>query len=268
MFGDWLETEAYVNATGHLLNFPTNDSQWVGGKYNNALDYDGVDDTVHIDDIYIPTKAFTISLWINPDNNLDSASPREDFLYWHVQARPHLTFNKSGNGEIGMWPRLSSDFDDPQTTTASWTAGNWYHIAATFDSVAEISRIFRNGSEEHSVAHPSGDEHNAVYAAHLGSTTTNSNNFDGQIDDFRIYDYALLGAEVTDLYDGIDPAVGPLFWFKLDETSGDTAYESVGTIVYVPLPNPEADLVTDGFIGFDDFAMLAEHYLEYQPFGL
>ncbi|MCH7591916.1 MAG: hypothetical protein IH989_03925, partial [Planctomycetes bacterium] len=31
---------------GTLMNFPVDDSQWVAGRLNNALNFDGVDDYV------------------------------------------------------------------------------------------------------------------------------------------------------------------------------------------------------------------------------
>ena len=78
--------------------------QWVAGYDGDALDFDGNDDHVYSSDISLPTSAFTIAFWFNSETALNAGSPREDFIYWELVSRPHMSFNKSGNGEIGLWP--------------------------------------------------------------------------------------------------------------------------------------------------------------------
>jgi hypothetical protein len=176
--------------------------QWVVGYDGDALDFDGNDDHVYSADVNIPTSAFTIAFWINPETNLNSSSSREDFIYWETIARPHMTFNRSGSGEIGLWPNIDGDFDGPLTMTTSWSAGTWYHIAGTFDGTN--FRIHVNGNTEGSVSHPG--EHAATTGLFIGCTSSNATNFNGMIDDVRIYDYALSDDEIKEAMRG-DPLV-------------------------------------------------------------
>ena len=176
------------------------DPQWVAGYDGDALDLDGNDDHVLSSVISLPTSAFTIAFWFNSATALNAGSPRADFIYWQSVSRPHMSFNKSGNGEIGLWPNIGGDFDGPETMTTSWSAGAWYHIAGTFDGTN--FRIHVNGNTERSVSHPG--EHNATTGLFIGCTSSNATNFNGMIDDVRIYNYALSDAEIKQAMRG-DP---------------------------------------------------------------
>jgi len=176
------------------------DPQWVAGYDGDALDFDGNDDHVFSSVISLPASAFTIAFWFNSETALNAGSPREDFIYWQSVSRPHMSFNKNGNGEIGLWPNIGGDFDGPLTTTSSWSAGAWYHIAGTFDGTN--FRIHVNGDTESTVNHPGVNE--ATTGLFIGCTSSNATNFNGMIDDVRIYDYALSDAEIKEAMRG-DP---------------------------------------------------------------
>ena len=164
------------------------DPEWVAGYDGDALDLDGAGDNVYADSVQLSTNAFSVALWFNSASALDSSSTREDFLYWQVgNGRPHLTFNRSGTGEIGLWPNVGGDFDGPLTATPSWTAGTWYHITGTFDGAS--FKIYVNGNLENAVNHPG--THADASGLLIGCRTNQRNYFDGKIDDVRLYDKAL-----------------------------------------------------------------------------
>ena len=186
------------NNHGTIMGNP----QWVAGYDGGALDFDGNGDYVFSSDVSLPTSAFTIAFWFNSETGLDSSSAREDFIYWQSVSRPHMTFNRSGNGEIGLWPNIDGDFDGPETMTSSWAAGTWYHIAGTFDGTN--FRIHVNGTTERSVTHPG--ENAATTGLFIGCRSSLANNFNGMIDDVRIYNYALSDDEIKEAMRG-DPLV-------------------------------------------------------------
>jgi hypothetical protein len=261
MTQDWLLNDYNVTGDANLINFPSDNSQWVAGKKNNALNFDGINDHVYAQTIYLPRSAFSVAMWINPRIDLGPTTRRMDLIYWGVGNRPHLTFNKTEgtDGAIALWPNTGAgDFDGPQTITTSWTANTWHHIAATFDGID--FKIYVNGVLEGTVNHPG--THSAASGPRIGSNNAGANNFDGRIDDFRVYNYALSSGNVLSLFSSAEPPVGPLFWFKFDETSGNTADESVGTLIYVPLPRPEVDLYGDGIVNFNDYAVLVTRWLD------
>ena len=178
------------------------DPQWVIGYDGDGLDLDGLGDNLNVDSVGLSTNAFTLALWFNPGSNLGSNSPRQDFLYWQAGNRPHLTFNRSGTGEIGLWPSIGTDFDGPVTATQSWAADTWYHIAGTFDGTS--FKIYVNGNMEGVVNHPG--THNDASGLLIGCRTNQRDYFVGKIDDVRLYDIALTQDQVKETMRG-DPAL-------------------------------------------------------------
>ncbi|UCG60007.1 MAG: LamG domain-containing protein [Phycisphaerales bacterium] len=210
--------------------------QPVDGYHAGALALDGSNDNIFVETISAPTTAFTLALWFNSDVDLDASSSRRDFMYWLAPARPHFTFNRSGNGEIAIWPAIGGDFDGPETATSSWAAGTWYHIAATFDGTT--FKVYVNAQEDASLVHPG--EHDAADSLFIGSNRSNGNFFGGMIDDVRIYDVALSDVELQQVMRGDpklawapSPANGsapdiegaiPLSWSPGDEAAQHDVY--------------------------------------------
>ena len=125
------------------------------------------------------------------------------------------------------------------STTSSWTENTWYHVAGTFDG--EILRIFVNGQLQDQVT-------NAVpfSLASNGKSLLLGSNYGteyeggpeghlmGNIDDMRIYNRGLSPNEVQYLYNW-GPA--PIGYWKLDEGSGTTTYDSSGNGLVGTLTN-------------------------------
>jgi hypothetical protein len=176
--------------------------QWVQGKINGALEFDGTGDNINAASVQLSPNAFTLTLWFNSNSALGASSTREDLLYWQVgNGRPHITFNRSGTGEIGLWPNIGGDFNGPVTTTRSWAAGTWYHITGTFDGTS--FKIYVNGTLENVVDHPG--THSAASGLLIGCRTNQRNYFRGKIDDVRLYNRALTQEEIQRVMIGIPP---------------------------------------------------------------
>jgi len=169
------------------------DPEWVPGRVGDALELDGFGDNLYAESAELPTAAFTLALWFNPAEALDAGSSRQDLLYWQQgNGRPHLTFNRSDTGEIGLWPNVGGDFDGPLTTTRSWVANTWYHITGTFDGTS--FKIYVDGNLEGTVSHPG--THEDASSLLMGCRTNQRNYFTGKIDDVRLYGKALNEQEI------------------------------------------------------------------------
>ena len=192
------------------------DPQWTAGYDGGALELDGAGDNVYAASAQVPTAAFTVALWFNPAGTLGASTTRQDLLYWQVgNGRPHLTFNRSGNGEIGLWPNIDGDFDGPVTTTRSWAANTWHHVAATFDGTS--FRIYVNGTLENTVVHQG--THADASGLLIGCRTTQRNYFTGMIDDVRLYSKALSEQEIGQAMRG-----DPLVAWNSKPANGSTPY--------------------------------------------
>ena len=134
----------------------------------------------------------------------------------------------------------SSNFTDDACyvmTTGSYNDGQWHHVAAiattnTSNNAGNNVVFYIDGnpaaateSDTRSAYGYKSSITNWSIGARDGATRTF---FDGSIDDVRIYNYGISDAEVAALY-GQAPQSGLVGHWKLDEISGNVAYDSAGT---------------------------------------
>lgn len=260
---------------GQLVNYAGDDSQWISGKINGALKFDGVSDQK----VLIPALAVqefhdkTIAMWIRADANdvnltnnahlFFAYAPDEDYVDdgylarlfisdtgWISAACEHYTkrvYDASGPIEIGT--------------------GRWYHVALVLRDTSDTHlnmELYIDGTLQAQLGDiRQGPDLNTGVAVG-GRGDNDATPFLGAMDDFMIYDYPLSAAEISALANQSGyPAGGPKLWYKFDETSGFIANDSgVSGVVYNPLSVPEADTNNDGEIDFADFASVAETWLE------
>lgn len=82
------------------------------------------------------------------------------------------------------------------------SAGQWYHFAAVFDSVADVQYVYVNGALAASASNTLSTISNTTPFNNnrIGNDSDTGEEFDGRIDDIRVYNRALTAAEVTALY--------------------------------------------------------------------
>ncbi|MBF0110630.1 MAG: DUF4347 domain-containing protein, partial [Magnetococcales bacterium] len=196
--------------------------------------YDGNNDYIRNTTFSFPTSAFTIEMWWKPATNLTSASTRQDLLYsGTATGRPHITFNKNGGGEIGIFTKIGGpSYDTAVTTTTSWTAGQWYHLAFTFDG--GNTRVYVNGQLERQVAQPG--VHDAQTGFYLGARSNLTYDMSGSLSDLRIWSTARSQGEIDDNMSRVltGSEAGLSGYWPMNEGSGasvnDDAGSSDGTI--------------------------------------
>jgi hypothetical protein len=177
---------------GSLGNTATS-SAWVAGKHSSAIDFDGEDDYVDCGsgsslDI---TDAITIEAWVkyNSTNSThqeilcqdDSTNRNFEFLITDAD-KPMLSVYKSGSPINGY-------------DSTALTDGVWYHLVGIFDGTQVM--LYKNGvlgDNVNNVAAPiDSDPVNTSIGQRI---TVNDRNFNGTIDDVRIYDYARTPAQI------------------------------------------------------------------------
>jgi len=119
---------------------------WVSGISGMALYFDGVDDNVMVPDsssLHI-TDPLTIDFWFKPDNNIYAGFPEAYLLVgkWHGigdQARTGFLVNLNvnshpGDGKMRFWLGFGNwEMNILASVKDTWSAGEWYHIVATYD---------------------------------------------------------------------------------------------------------------------------------------
>ncbi len=233
---------------GTLANGPA----WSPGVLDGGLEYDGVDDAIVVphDDTLSLTEAMTFTAWVRSDAFgvsgpydlvVSKGSVATSYAYYFGALGDEIIFGFSAAGSY-------REFVTPDLNLAT---GTWHHIAATFDNATNRVQLFHNGIRVFAAAttyEPSATTHD-IY---IGSSEDGAD-WDGVLDDVRIYDRALADAEIAELA----KLPGPVVHWRLDETSGTTAVDAEGnhdgTLTNGPTWTPA--LINGGleFDGSNDF---------------
>ncbi len=191
-FDDCTGRDSSTNGcTGVLQNGPA----CVPGKCGSALQFDGVNDYVEIPSACTTVGGqMSLAFWFKPSQLLDASSGRKDlakkFLsYWMLLNFP------SADGKLAFV--FNSGAPVVKSTTATWLANTWYHIAATYDGAQ--MKIYVNGVLEGTTATTTAPVINSN-PLQLGGNTDQGFYYPGALDEARLYNRALTLAEVSALH--------------------------------------------------------------------
>ncbi len=197
-------------------------TEWVTGVLDGGLRLNSSADRVEVphDEALSFTNALTVSAWINKagmfgyDGAVVKATTGSDVNYFlgTWESNPVFGFSTSSDNWQGYY-----------ATGTTLLAGEWYHLAASYDNEADSVRIYVDGSLAQS------------FTSTLEPVTNTGNVFLGRsaigehwpglLDDVRIYPRALSDQEIADL---AVPGGGAIAHWQLDDGSGTTAIDSVG----------------------------------------
>ena len=162
------------------------------GKYNSSLNFDGVDDYVDniSDSSYrFSSGDFTLSSWIKQTSGLtiigkgaDCSASGSEYV-WQV--------NGSGFYFRGAW-RTSS--------ALNISTGTWINQTIVFTDSDDVIKIYNNGVLAGTITGVTGTYATSTGYLRIAKQQTCGNYFNGQIDDVRIFNYALTGTQVKTLF--------------------------------------------------------------------
>jgi len=196
---------------------------YVVGKFEQALEFDGTDDFVNLPYTSDPT-VYTISAWVQPAQTSPASivvrtSDAGPTTHWSHQLR----IQSSGVFEHYAW-------DGSERTVLGTTvikAGTWYSVVLVATNNGDV-RLYVNGQEE-GTATTIGTLWADGDRFLVGSNSGHAMGwFEGLVDDLRIYDNVLSAAEIAKLASrpeafGPDPSNGSLHqdtWVNLSWTPG------------------------------------------------
>jgi len=174
------------------------------GKINESLNFDGSDDYVDCgDDSNIDLSefsAYSISAWAKldakgSDRVITSKGDANTGLIWYDIVDDDWKAHASG--AYAMWQKESP------------VIGKWYHIVNVWDG-NEFS-IWVNGTKGDntgSISNLNDSTADPLLIGTRGSVTSPNSLFDGQIDDVRIYNYALTESQVQSVYNNGSIQIG------------------------------------------------------------
>jgi len=166
----------------------------VTGKTDLAHDFDGSDDDVSIPDSTSirPNQNYSVSLWFKPTTVSGT--------YTHLVAKKGASIISYGIW-ISNTNKLYFEVNDGSVHglvgTTTITAGNWHYAVATYDGTD--LKIYLNGSLESSTTSAGININYNTNSLFIGSGAFNAN-FNGIIDDVRIYNYPLTLTEIQLIY--------------------------------------------------------------------
>ncbi len=159
-----------------------------GGKYGNALSFDGTSSRVTINDspLLHLTTAMTVEAWINPAIFLNSWN---DVIYRGNDNYYLLVYNGGPVAGLTTSTGINSNAFGPSVLPLN----TWTHIAQTFDG--STVTVFVNGVPVATSA-ITGTIQDTTNPLEIGSDHIYGQYFQGLIDDVRIYNIALTQSQI------------------------------------------------------------------------
>jgi hypothetical protein len=199
---DSIEDGTAEDIVGGNDGTPKNGVSETGGKVDDAASFDGIDDYVTVpDDSSLDlTEALTLAAWVKPSSDQESYAriiSREQSGVGNRQY--NLGVNQSAED-----PRTVIDTVDDDAVEISgevpFTDDSWHHAVMTFEASSEV-RLYVDGDEVDSTSvNSSLVSRSSTVKFGAPAHLPDKDYFTGGIDDIRIYDRALSGSEVADLY--------------------------------------------------------------------
>ncbi|MDH4156456.1 MAG: hypothetical protein OEW00_04175 [candidate division Zixibacteria bacterium] len=251
------DASGYGN-TGALINGPV----WADGHAGKALHFDGIDDYVSVPNsasLDIPAP-FTIMAWIYPE------AWHADFLNI-IDRWPNYVLQTDAS-EMG---RQRVNFEDHargehplESGDGALSLGQWQHVAGVWDG--NELKLYRDGYEIASTEIGPVAPRSWATTLKLGGHSGGYQNFDGLIDEIKVFDGILTEAEILREVEQSD-LVGS---WKFDESTGSVAHDSSGyghDGILVNGPAWVAGKVGNAleFDGIDDYVEISDNVILRPP---
>jgi len=281
MVVDWLLADANVPTSpspGDLNGFTNDPCQWVTGHIGSgALMFEGNTTQQYI---YVnePTlnglRTMTISTWVK----LDGEQPGDyvGLVSSRVSEYPDPAGGDGSELGLGKGSHTVGYCWNEISATWQFTSGlvvpdaNWTFVAMVVDPTgcsmyARVEGEAMQTPARHDITLPALEQFEDWMT--IGWSAMQTRYIKGLMDDVRIYDTNLSYADINDLaFQTAEPCDSPVYWYKLDETSGMVAADS-GTPITVyqqvmsqaNLTDPEAKLQRS--VNLRDYAILANDWL-------
>jgi parallel beta-helix repeat protein len=186
----------------------------------NCLEFDGVDDNLDGDNFPTNLSQISMEAWIYHES-LTSAIQR------YITIGSEVAVIRSNGDDILHFYIKQSDGTLFGVEEHVLIADEWIHVAGTYDG--STLKLYINGSEVGSQVAPVG----GIYAPNgdIGISSSDETMY-GKMDEIRIWNDARTPAEIREnrFIELNGSESGLVSYWKLDESSGATAYDSAGNV--------------------------------------
>lgn len=203
------------------------------GSY--ALSLDGSTESGAAGSMNLSGSALSFEGWIKP-SSFKSASPYISSIMGTEVSDSNSAFLRLGDaGLANNKLQFVVSINNVQQKLASATALNantWYHVAATYDGAN--MKIYINGVLDATKAQTGSV--NSTGAFNVGYLYNTSRNFNGKIDEVRVWKRALSQTEISQNMCNVSvPATSLAAYWKFNEGSGSTVQDTSGNGVTLTL---------------------------------
>ncbi len=237
---DW-ENNIVMDRSGNYNHgTATGSPKAVPGKYGQAFEFDGVDDSVAISNFQFPiSNQFSISQWVKI-NTLATSTPL--ISQWGGgQNNILVKLDDTSSDEIKVCIALSLSDDCTSygyTTDANLTTTAWYNIQITYDGAqstnADKLKIYINGEQKtltFSGTIPASIQNTATSSLEIGTNDSLSSGITAKLDETRIYIRTLSQTDVGFLYR----------WGQTHLQTSQKDYHKKGLVGYWSFDGPDMD---------------------------
>jgi hypothetical protein len=231
-------------------------ADWISAKYGSGLNFVQEGDYISVPGNFLNgLSAITLETWIKPSTLCEGTRTDWDIFLSRTDPWGYLAFNRSGSNFLPRFRLITGGVENYLTATTSVSVGQWYHIVGTYDGTR--MRIYINGKEENNMI-ASGSLAAVATALTIGDYAIDYHQVasNAVIDDVKIYNYARTAEQIAVDYNagfaahlgavnlgiGTDPneGVAPVAYWKFDENTGITAYDTSvnaknGTLINGPV---------------------------------
>jgi len=191
------------------------------GKWGSAMRFDGIDDYVSAgNDGSLNAVNVTVAAWVKSSASAQSSYAR---IVEKIYATSYyLGMDVSGNKFKGIFAAPSSPYGYLESTT-TMSANTWYYVVATHDG--SMDYLYVNGVRESSQANTAAlSSSSPVYIGMY--TAYAAGNFNGAIDEVRIWNRTLSAAEIQQQYYSNIAKYAPDKWLfsSVQPEANSTAY--------------------------------------------
>jgi len=177
-----------------------------------AMNFDGSDDRITgIGDINFSGNAFSVTTWIRPESWGDSGDAYiHNLLCDETAAASTFCFRIGSQGNSTYRQRIALMVYDTSPndyeSTSNLSLDTWQHVAVTFDG----SNVrFYIGGTLNRTQPASITMNDGVGGFNIAASNTGERNYDGSMDELRVYDRAITEDEVKELA-GVNPGIDTL----------------------------------------------------------
>jgi hypothetical protein len=212
---------------GTLVNGPI----WIDGKLGKALRFDGIDDYVDLP-IMNDTSAYTLEMWIYAD-------ALGGFLF----ANDAGATGKSSASTDTWYTRIDGGVTRDDMALPLLPTGDWTYLAFTYDGVTDVKQIYKNGvavTTKTPTSHGAGALDLDSATANMIGNSNEGSNFNGEIDEVRIYNRALSAEEILAHYQEDEGNRAP----ELDSIGDKLVNEGQTLTFTITATDPDGDPLT------------------------